>query len=528
MDFMENLRNTLESENNFQRTENNALGYKTTGRTLLDMNFRIPSYRENTIKALDDFKQAFWEDPELTLKWLFYARDVRGGLGERDLFINLFSDLVEKRGINQKTVDYLLPLISEYGRWGDVVRLLGISENIDQKLIALFGKQLKEDMANVRYNENAGPEDKKLPVSLLAKWLPSVNTSSKQSRKNARIIYGYINGGIGIKERQYRKMLSKLRAYLDVVEVKMSDRCWGDIDYSRVPSKANILYNKAFFKHDPARREEFVTKAAKGEVKINSSVAYPYEIIHSLMKIVLERGYIVAYRKANMNPEIEALEAMWKQLPDYQLENTIVVADESGSMTNNIPKSSVTALEVANSLAIYFAERLKGEYNNKYITFSSRPQFVDLSEGKNLYDKICIALHHSEVANTDIKAVFELILKTAIKITARQEDIPANILIISDMEFDEGASWESPLFKEIERQYIEHGYKLPKIIFWNVNGRTNTIPMKENENGFALVSGFSLNVFKLITSGKLDPMEALIDVLMSERYSPVKLIKEGE
>jgi hypothetical protein len=136
---------------------------------------------------------------------------------------------------------------------------------------------------------------------------------------------------------------------------------------------------------------------------------------------------------------------------------------------------------------------------------------------------LSIADGYIEVSNTNIKAVFNLILETAVRTNAKQEDIPANILIISDMEFDAGSSWKSPLFIEIERRYAEHGYKLPKLIFWNVNGRTNTIPMKENENGFILTSGFSLNIFKMITSGKLDPMEALRDILMSERYAPVKL-----
>jgi hypothetical protein len=527
MNFMEEIGNTIAGETNLQQTENGALGYKTTGRTILDMNFRIPSYREHPDKARADFQQALKEDPKLALKWLFYARDVRGGLGERDLFTTLFLDLYFKNKMNNATLDALLPLIAEYGRWGDVVALLGKSDYLNKKIVAFIYEQLTTDLANMDYNITH-IDERLRPVSLLAKWLPSINTSSKESRQKARLICKLGVKRVGLKESSYRKILSKLRSYLNVVEVKMSGQKWGNIDYSKVPSKANLLYNKAFFRHDPERRAAFINKAVNGEVKINSSVTYPYEILHNLMKVAMEKGYCNrGYGDVKpVSAEMNALEAMWKQLPNYQLKNTIVVADGSGSMTSPISKSSVSALEVANSLAIYFAERLKGEYANKYISFSEHPQLVDLSSGKTLFKKMRIAMQFDEIANTDIEAVFDLILNTALKTKARQEDIPANILIISDMEFDDGSKWDSCLFENIEQTYRQNGYKLPKLIFWNVNSRTNTIPMKENDNGFALVSGFSLNIFKMITSGKLDPMEALRDVLLSERYEPVKWYME--
>jgi hypothetical protein len=512
---MDEMEKTLEETNNTQRTENGALGYKSTSNILVDMNFRIPSYRDDRASALSDFRKAFEETPELALKWLFYARDIRKGLGERDLFVSIFKTLLHFQAINEATFKHLLPLIPEYGRWDDVVKLLGISKNYDHIISFFLAIQLSRDEENMEFNKNSVKHmEEYQPVSLLAKWLPSINTSSKETRKKAKLICSLLK----LDKSFYRKTLAKLRAYLDVVEVKMSNNNWDKIDYAGVPSKANLLYNTAFFKHDSERRTEFINRVMAGETKINSSVAFPYEIVNKVEEEIL---------KNNHDTKINALEAMWKNLPNYQLADTIVVADGSGSMMSPINKSSnVCALSVANSLAIYFSERLKGMYANRYITFSENPRFVDLAQGQDLVSKLKIAKKHCEVANTNIEKVFELILNTAVSTNAKQEDIPANILIISDMEFDDGAQFDNILFKGIEDSYREKGYKLPKLIFWNVNGRTNTIPLKENENGFALVSGFSLNVFNLITSGKLDPMEALRYVLLSDRYDLIKIMNE--
>jgi hypothetical protein len=236
-----------------------------------------------------------------------------------------------------------------------------------------------------------------------------------------------------------------------------------------------------------------------------------------------------------------ALEAMWNALPNTVNDcgNTIVVADGSGSMTSVVDNNSrVTALEVANALAIYFAERSSGQFKDKYITFSENPQFVDFSKCNSLHDKIQAALLHNEVANTNIEKVFDLILTAAVNNRMTQEDLPKNILIISDMEFDSCAtsnskvkdSWgyyrsvgvDQRLFDVIAKKYAAAGYKMPRLVFWNVNSRTGTIPVKENELGVALVSGFSVNIAKMVMSGETDPFECLLEVLNSERYAPVE------
>jgi hypothetical protein len=330
--------------------------------------------------------------------------------------------------------------------------------------------------------------------------------------------------------REYRKMLSKMRKYIDVVECKMSAKEWNGINYEAVPSRANLIYNNAFLRNDEERRRAYLGALEKGEAKINASTLFPHDIVHKY-----GRGYGVD----------ATLEGLWEALPDTVkgCGNTIVVADGSGSMTCNVGgNTGVTALDVANSLAIYFAERSSGEFKDKYITFSERPQLVDFSNAKNLRDKLTIARQHNEVANTNIEAVFDLILNTAIRNKMAQEDMPANILIVSDMEFDSCATSGTPsasrnswgwysssyqrptttLFDTIAKKYAEHGYKLPRLVFFNVNSRTSTIPVKENDLGVALVSGFSPNTIKMIMSNKLDPYECLLEQLNTERYQAVE------
>lgn len=190
-------------------------------------------------------------------------------------------------------------------------------------------------------------------------------------------------------------------------------------------------------------------------------------------------------------------------------------------------------MDVANALAIYFAERSSGQFKDQYITFSEHPQLVDLSKGKNLREKINIALRHCEVANTNVEAVFDLILRTAVSQNMKQSDLPANILIISDMEFDgcvttgEGRGWSvqrpTPrLFEVIAQKYADAGYKLPRLVFWNVNSRTGTVPVRENDLGVALVSGFSPNIATMVMSGELDPYKCLLQAIHTDRYDPVE------
>ena len=461
-----NFIQALENELNRSVTENGALGLKTTA--LLDMNFKVTSYRNKSEdEIVADFKNSFNEDALLALKWLFYCRDIRAGLGERRTFRVIMNYLADEY---YEVVERVLKLIPEYGRWDDLVDILSSKNTeLDKTIVNIIRSQLIEDIENMK---NEGP------ITLLAKWLPSAKASSKATRVKASILYHYL----GMDGYEYRKLLSKLRSYLKIVEKDMSNGRWTEIEYSAVPSKAMLRYNNAFSRHNEEGFSKYLEDVKLGKKKINSSVTYPYEIVHSYMK-----GYYV-------NHVDETLEELWKALPKKSFSgSTIVVADGSGSMTSTIGGTKVTALDVANALAIYCSEQLEGEFKDKYITFSSRPQFVDLSKCKNLQSKIVEALGHNEVADTNIEATFDLLLNTAIKHSMKQEEIPSNILIISDMEFNQATyryRVNDTLFEIIRHRWEQAGYKLPRLIFWNVCSRTNTIPVSENEMGVALVSGY--------------------------------------
>lgn len=517
MNFMNAIQNTINEEKS--TTENGAIGYRTTGKELLDLNFAVASLRSMSDEEVAQrFKKAFCEDNILAMKWLFFARDVRQGMGERRLFRVVLADLVKS---NPEMVIPVINLIPEYGRYDDLWCLLD-DEKAADVVYQIVDDQLAQDITNAQFGK---------PISLLAKWLPSINASSAKTKEYGKKICKALR----MSEREYRKTLSELRKYLDVVEVKMSNKNWSEIKYEAVPSRANLIYNDAFLRNDEERRREFLGKLEKGETKINASTLFPHDVVHKYT-----RG-----GRYGLAPKDTTFESLWKALPDTVngCGNTIVVADGSGSMTTRVDNNSkVTALEVANALAIYFAERSSGQFKDKYITFSERPQIVDFSKCDSLHAKLQTALAHDEVANTNIEGVFDLILTSAVNNHMSQEDLPANILIVSDMEFDScavgspvlsGADyWGRPrytcayadqtLFDTIAKKYADAGYKMPRLVFWNVNSRTGTIPVKENDLGVALVSGFSTNIAKMVMSGKTDPFECLLETLNSERYAPVE------
>lgn len=501
--FMKNLKRTIGEDFNESVTENGAVGYRTTGKELLDLNFAVSSMRNETPERIKKrFAKAFFENKLLAIKWLFFAGDVRGGLGER----RLFRIGMEYLAANEPDMAVkLLKLIPEFTRWDNLIVLLDTS--LCDEVVAIIKEQLNNDMYAM---------GQKKEISLCAKWMPSANASSNETRRLAKVLINKL----GMTERQYRKMLTALRSYTKVVEVKMSNREWSDIDYSAVPSRANLIYNNAFLRNDEQRRREYLSKLEKGEAKINAGVLFPHDIVH----------------RYTLQKNDTALEEMWKALPDYVKENgnTICVADGSGSMTARVGNTNVSCLDVANALAIYFAERSSGQFKDKYITFSERPKLVDFSHCTTLRDKIRLALTHNECANTNIEAVFYLILQAAINANMKQNDMPSNILILSDMEFDScaitsnfgttyyGRGIDKKLFAVIAKRYAEHGYKLPRLVFWNICSRTGTIPVKENDLGVALVSGFSPAIVKMVLSNSTDPFECLLEQINSERYTPVE------
>lgn len=498
MSFMSELKNQLNDKYNVSVTENGAIGYETTSHPLLDLNFEVASMRSASAEQIIlKFRRAFIDDPELAIRWLFYARDIRGGLGERRLFRIIIDDLSTTY---PEIVSKIIDLIPYYGRYDDLVQLIKADNyNVRTKVAELIKSTLAQDEVNMEVGK---------PITLLAKWLPSTN-AGKESRSLAITI----SNELRITENQYRRKLSKLRKYLDVVERKMCAGEWSGIDYSKVPSRAALIYSKAFNKHDPDGYSQYIDDVKSGESKINASTLYPHDIVAKYGE-----------SRWNLGSVNDVLEEMWKAQPNFDLngKQMLVVRDGSSSMLSSAGRSNVSCLAIATALSIYFAERIEGEFHNQFITFSSRPKLVDLSNCNNLHDKLYRCYAETDCSNTDIYKVFDLILDTATAAQMDQSQMPANILIFSDMEFDGYRfDWNSRLFDAIRSKYEAHGYKIPRLIFWNLNSRSQTIPMIKNDLGLVLTSGFSANAAKMIMSGELDPMKALEDILNSDRYAPV-------
>lgn len=512
---MNEYQQTLNMVNNLQQTENGATGFSTTGKDLVDLNFRVPSNHGNVKEEdIKKFIQVLKDDLVTGVKWMFYLRDIREGLGERDSFVSFFWVLNK---YNPEVACKVLPLIPEYGRWKDVIDILaGVSDStpLAECIYALIEKQVKKDVSNMAWGKS---------VSLLAKWLPSVN-ATKRSRTLARRICSHLV----LTFESYRKMLSALRKYIDVTEVKTCGGKWNEIDYNKVSSNANARYIKAFMKHDSERRLKYLdvlsAPVATGAV-MHASNLYPHEVYAK---------YSETYRRyygVEVN-EDQGVEALWANLKNIEtVGNTMVVVDNSGSMVTNIKGSKIMAIDVARSLGVFFSERCIGEFKDKVIEFSAKPRYIDLTDCHSLADKYNTLTKYDDCSNTNLEKVFDLLLKTAIDCNLPQSELPQRILIVSDMEFDgatniygghnEVMAKYQTLFESIKTKWSKYGYTMPNIVFWNVNSRTNTIPVTANECGVTLVSGYSVNNVKMVLSGDVNPWTALKSVLESDRYNAI-------
>ena len=465
------LINNLYVNTSLGRTENNALTYTRSGSALLDFFAQAGAMRPRPDKALDLFKKAYAEDHVKAVKLLFYLRDIRGGQGERTLFRNCLQWLGET---HPTVFEGIVRYVAEYGRWDD---MFFDNDTCFQAISA----QLEKDMFS------SGE------VSLLAKWLPTINASSPTTRAKAR----FIAQNIGMREIEYRKNIRDLRHRINIVEKQMSNREWGGINYSSVPSQAARIYRNAFRRHDEARYGAFIDSVQKGEETMKAATLYPYQIY-----------------KSAMSDYSKALDALWKSLPDYtQGNNALVIADVSGSMYGD-------PLSVSVSLALYFAERNTGQFKDHFITFSESPKLQRV-QGSTLIDRMNSIERSEWSMSTDLQAVFELLLDTAVRNGVPPEDMPTTLYIISDMEFNEAAEGETN-FEAVERKYTLAGYARPSIVFWNVNARGDNTPVLENQDGVTMVSGFSPTVFKMVVEGKT-PERLMLDVINSERYASIEV-----
>lgn len=484
--------NAMRVESNYTLTENAALTNRSTLNHVLDWfgaGGALRTRSEADIVRL--FSNAWAQDRLIALKILFYFRDVREGQGERRTFRMLLRWLAERYG---DVVEKNIENVPFYGRYDDLYALVGTS--LEAETFKYVAAQLRKDVRDMGKGES---------VSLLGKWLKSENTSSKESRRLGR----KTREALGFTPKKYRKTLSKLRAYIDVLERKLCAGRWEDVDYEKVPSKASLVYRKAFGKHDHDRYDAYLKAVEKGEKKMNAGAVYPYEIVRSILET----------SDAQM---IKGLDLQWKAMPNWMESNEhkgIVLADMSGSMfgsNNGLPA------HVALSLAIYFAERNVGPFKDVFISFSAAPKFHTI-HGNNLREKIDNMDKSDWSMNTDLQSAFDLILRTAVKNSVPQKDMPQILYIVSDMEHDSACTGNSKTnFEVMEQKYANTGYELPKLVWWNVDSRNDNFPVRVDDKGTCLVSGCSPSILKSVLSAKsFSPMDIVYETVNAERYNRV-------
>ena len=508
------------TKNEKSYTANDGTAYRTSGSPLVDLNFSVPALRQaavdfygkskhnyhfystdrtmDAVEALRLFIISYEEDSLYTMKWLMYARHIKLGLGERDLFRMMLTKIGDLHP--EMALHFIIGTeLWNYGRWDDVLRIFfdTTSTILHDGLGELIADQFRRDVIGCGLGDS---------ISLLAKWMPSNNTSSKQKRSEAVVLQSLLD----LSAREYRKTLSKLREHLAVVDRKASLNQWNDINYNHVPSKANLKYRNAFLKHDEERRKSYLTSLQKGDdsVKINANSIFLYDII---------QAYIdnnSCWRNV-LKPDDETLEQLWyAQEPPKDYDDILVIRDGSGSMGQILSGNSyVTALSVADSIALYCAQHNKNEsFKNRFITFSNRPQMVDISMCQTLRDKLRRLHRFEDYSNTDIEATFNLILDTAVKNHLPQEELPSACLIISDMQFDQATAHDdnTTVIESCRQKFEALGYNMPRVIFWNVSVYAhNTIPVQMHPSGVILVSGFSKSIVDMVVSRELNPERAL-------------------
>ena len=483
------MLNELKIEANRTLTENGAATLRTTGSDCLDLFATIGALRNaEEQEIIVRFSRAYAEDRDLAMKMLFYSRDVRGGLGERRVFRTILKHLADAQ---PESVRKNLHYVSEYGRWDDLMVLFGTV--CEKDAVNVIRKQLMQDLEALERDEN---------VSLLAKWLPSVNTSNAETVKNGK----RMAKALGMTDMKYRKTLSLLRNRIRIIENNLRQKDY-TFEYSAQPSRAMLKYRKAFRRNDEERYTAFLNRVAKGEETLHTGTLYPYDVVEKALQF------------NGSDAERKALDVTWNALEDYAPQgNALCVIDGSGSMYwGGTPIPATIAL----SLGMYFAEHCTGEFHNHFITFSHTPQLVEI-KGQDLVEKVLYCESFNEVANTDIEKVFRLILSAAVKNALPQEELPVTLYFISDMEFDGAVrNAEVTNFEHAKKLFEDYGYKLPQVVFWNVQSRNRQQPVSMNEQGVILVSGCTPRIFSMVANGKFNPIELMKEVLLSDRYAPI-------
>lgn len=486
----------LKSATNYKFTENGAVAYKSTMNKVLDMFALGGAYRSRSDEdCWNLFSAAYAENKDLALKCLFYLRDCRGGQGERRFFRVVANQLMRAGQFPLA----LLHRIPEYGRWDDLI-YTAVDTKYWNSAMQVIKAQLHTDLTCLSV-ENEG-------ISLLGKWLPSENASSVKT--NA--LGNKVREALGLTHKQYRKVLANLRERIKVLERIMSAQRWDEIHFDAVPSKAGLRYKNAFAHNEflAARYEAFM---ADKDTKVNAGVLNPVDIAHQCFG---------AYNPSTTDRQ--AWQKYWDNLPDYyngRQENGICVVDVSGSMSG-------TPMEAAVSLGAYIADKAEGPFKNHFITFSSSPALVQFT-GVDIYDKLRRARQADWGGSTNIEATMDLILNTAIRTKCK---MPDRLYIFTDMEFNSAMGYggyygysarhttvePEALFDGIAKKYRAAGYKMPHVVFWNMDARNDTIPAIDGN--YSYVSGFNPNMISCILGGK-SGWDLCLEKLLSERYAEI-------
>lgn len=495
---MSTFAQALSNESRKTFTENGATAYNSTGTKLLDLFATIGSLRQRSDMEVERlFADAYNEDALNTVKCLFYARDIRGGLGERKTFRTLLRYCATH---HPEAVRRNIHLVGEYGRFDDLYCL--VDTPLEKAMFTFVRAQLALDERNMKQNKS---------VSLLAKWLKTPDASSRETRQLGIRTATAIGDSVYV----FKRRLRALRKYINIVERQMSLKEWSDINYQAVPSRAMTLYRGAFGRHDQDRFAAYLAAVTKGDAKINASTLFPYDLVEKYE----------TSRWSRATKEDPAIEAQWRALPNYLTRpvNAIVMADTSDSMNtdNGRPMHSSVAL------AVYFAERNKGAFHNLWMSFSESPTIHAL-RGETLLQKLNSIDRKFWSNNTDLEKAFRCVLEVAIRNNVPPEEMVKSIIVVSDMEIDDtqyGHSWS--FYDNMKNLFRRHGYDIPNIVFWNVNARHDVFHADDDRRGVQLCSGHSAATFKVLMEsiGKT-PVEMMMSVLGSERYAPVTISAE--
>ena len=480
-------------ESVYVRTENGAAALNSTSDARLDLFGVIGALRgADRVRIERLFSEAYRIDPLFATKIAFYARDIRGGLGERETFRTIIRYMAR---MHPEALRPNLDLIGVYGRYDDLYCLIGTP--LENEMWAAMKAQFEEDRRNL---ENG------MTVSLLAKWIKTADASSAKTRE-----LGILTARkLGYTVYEFKRIVRALRRRIGVIETLMTEGRWNEIRYPEVPSRAMMIYRDAFRRHDGERYEQFVNRAVAGREKIHAGTLYPYDIVE---KVAPRLGNYFAASALNTDP---ALEAQWRQLPDYVEPgtNALVIADTSGSMTGRPMATSV-------GLAVYFAECNRGAYHNLFMSFSGTSR-IQVLRGETLAQKIDSINMNDWSGSTNLRAAFEHVLVIAIRNHVPQSEMPKSLIVISDMEIDYCGDRDWTFYERMEEMFRMNGYIIPNIIFWNVASRHDIFHADRNRKGVQLASGQSAAVFRQVmqTVG-MNPVEAMEKIINSERYQAI-------